>query len=346
MFSALLRWRCYKRGITKQQAQALVVITMGLLITAFDKEGSDEVSVVGGVVGGVGVGGGVGGGGAGSVGGTGGMTGGENGAARSSASSDGSQVGSMLLLPSGGMSNNNLTSTQQQQEHTSLTPLPGERPEHLVLGMFLALCGAFGYAWVYVLSEQITISKETPLSPFAFASYGGFYGSLVCSSYIIMFVGPHWTRDVVQPIQDSGASYFTIMGLYVLFLLMCGAHNLSFVFLGKNGGGAVVAGVNKAVQTITVFVFSAIVFGPTHPEQRMTTQKVTALVLVVVGVLMYAMAKKAKSRSGAQQWTSVKMEDYDDDSEFGLRDELESGASNGKKRGVKIIEMSQSIRAR
>ena len=58
--------------------------------------------------------------------------------------------------------------------------------------------------------------------------------------------------------------------------------------LGKNGGGAVVAGVNKAVQTISVFVASAIWFGPEHPEQRMTTFKVFALILVVFGVLVYS----------------------------------------------------------
>ena len=36
VFSALLRWKVYGMGITRQQTQALIVITLGLLITAFD----------------------------------------------------------------------------------------------------------------------------------------------------------------------------------------------------------------------------------------------------------------------------------------------------------------------
>jgi hypothetical protein len=224
--------------------------------------------------------------------------------------------------------------------------------------MILALMGAFGYAWVYVLSEQITISKDNPLSPYAFAAYGGFYGSAMCSTYIAVFVGPHWTRDIIQPVQQSGASYFSVASLYALLLIMCGAHNLSFVFLGKNGGGAVVAGVNKAVQTISVFVISALVFGPQHPEQRMTPYKVGALVLVVVGVLMYAKAKSDDKKSGTntkyQRIANVNNNvKHDGDlvstttaDEFGLVDEQDNTLTEKKDhKRLKEVEMG-NIRSR
>ena len=59
------------------------------------------------------------------------------------------------------------------------------------------------------------------------------------------------------------------------------------------------AGVNKAIQTISVFVASAIFFGPEHPEQRMTGFKIVALILVVIGVLIYSAAPKAEATASS-----------------------------------------------
>ena len=288
VFSALLRWKVYGMGISKRQTQALIVITIGLLITAFDGSETVESSAAAADL----------------------FTPDAPGASVSAHTI--ARSSNRLLLPSTkGLATSYLTTKTGRVKApfapsptlgavadavpSSVLPShdpPKEESGQIVLGMVLALMGAFGYAWVYVLSEQITISKENPLSPVAFAAYGGFYGSILCSTYIVLFVGPHWTRDIVQPVQQTGTSYFSVASLYCLLLVMCGAHNLSFVYLGKNGGGAVVAGVNKAVQTISVFVISAFVFGPQHPEQRMTPYKVAALVLVVGGVLLYAGAKK------------------------------------------------------
>lgn len=310
VFSALLRWKIYNMGITRQQVKALAVITLGLLITAFD--GAETIDEN------------------------------EGNLAQFNLSETSSESSESPSITSIG---NETTATVTEGLHTA-------DPGRIVLGMFLALCGAFGYAWVYVLSEQITIDKNNPPSPYAFAAYGGFYGTSLCSTYIVLFVGPHWTRDIIHPIQSSGASYFSVVSLYCLLLFMCGAHNLSFVFLGKNGGGAVVAGVNKAVQTISVFVISALIFGPSHVEQRMTSYKVAALILVVVGVLMYASAKNGTNK---KKWKAIKMEegdqdgisDFDDDNddddddpdnEFGLADVDDQD-------GTKVVEMSR-IRAR
>jgi drug/metabolite transporter (DMT)-like permease len=325
VFSALLRWKIYNMGITRQQVKALFGITVGLLVTAIDGAETPTTADL---------------------------------------APDSDSV-AQFSLGNRTMKDGNLQNNLQvlQNVTSTMTPVHGdEDPGRIVLGMFFALCGAFGYAWVYVLSEQITIAKENPPSPYAFAAYGGFCGSTICSTYIVLFVGPHWTRDIVQPIQESGASYFSVVSLYCLLLFMCGAHNLSFVFLGKNGGGAVVAGVNKAVQTISVFVISALVFGPTHPEQRMTSYKVVALVFVVIGVIMYAMSStknegihvQGKRRSGSMQkkkdWTPVKMNDDDEDEGSGGGGGGFEGGDNDdddcdEEFGLKEVELSR-MRAR
>ena len=185
-------------------------------------------------------------------------------------------------------------------------PLDVPDPGRIIGGMVLALMGAFGYAVVYVLTEQVTIQKQAP-DPFAFASFSGFYGSSIVASYIFFKVGPVWQETVIAPMEAKNTSYSTAALVYFILLMMCGAHNVSFVFLGKNGGGAVVAGVNKAVQTISVFVASAIFFGPEHPEQRMTRFKIVALILVVVGVLVYSAAPKASLSAKAKQETGGQM---------------------------------------
>ena len=55
--------------------------------------------------------------------------------------------------------------------------------------------------------------------------------------------------------------------------------------MGKSGGGAVVTGVNKAVQTVSVFLASAIAYGAVHAEQRMTGEKTMGVIFVVLVVV-------------------------------------------------------------
>ena len=53
-----------------------------------------------------------------------------------------------------------------------------------------------------------------------------------------MFVGPRWDELIVAPMAAEGSSFRTVASIYALLVAMCGGHNLAFVFLGKNGGGA------------------------------------------------------------------------------------------------------------
>eukprot|EP00949_MAST-11_sp_MAST-11-sp1_P002754 g2754.t1 len=209
----------------------------------------------------------------------------------------------------------------------------------IFFGMVLALCGAIFYALVYVLTEQIMDAGETTPSPLAMATFTGFYGSLCTSVYILLFVGPSWSSLVLRPAKAKGSTYAAIVAQYVLLLAMCGAHNLSFVFTSKETG-AVVAGVNKSLQTISVFIFSAIFFGNEHIEQRFTVGKGLSLIFVIVGVLLYSSSARAESSADGEggksieavrrsEYSAVSMQDAsmkdagqmveDDDEEFGLQ---------------------------
>ena len=259
VFAAVIRWRVFGKPLQRQQSLALAIITVGLVVTAFDGAETHD------------------GGGATALN--------VSGFSPSSFFSSDSTSPVDTIPRSGGRS-------------LLFTPGGGNGPApvdpgKIIAGMCLALMGAFGYAVVYVLTEQVTVQDSAP-DPYAFASFSGFYGSVLVASYMVLNVGPVWKEKVIAPMDAKQTSYGRVCAVYVGLLFMCGAHNLSFVFLGKNGGGAVVAGVNKAVQTISVFAASAIWFGPEHPEQRMTSFKIVALILVVIGVLVYSAAPKVK----------------------------------------------------
>ena len=78
---------------------------------------------------------------------------------------------------------------------------------------------------------------------------------------------------MLEPMKAAHGSYGNCVIMYFLLLLMCGLHNISIIYVGKSGGGAVATGVNKAVQTVSVFVASAIFYGAEHLEQKFTFEK-------------------------------------------------------------------------
>ena len=150
---------------------------------------------------------------------------------------------------------------------------------NIVTGMFFALLAAIFYAWVYVWTEQLmkgnfsAAKDDLAPSPMGLATFSGFVGTLATTTYIAIFVGPHWDTLIIEPVQMEQSSYTSVMLVYVVLLLACGLHNTSIVYVGKSGGGAVATGVNKAIQTISVFIVSALAFGRAHHEQQFSFEK-------------------------------------------------------------------------
>ena len=170
-------------------------------------------------------------------------------------------------------------------------------------GMILALVSAVCYGWVYVWTEQIMKGNISGLtggiapSPIGMATFSGFAGTVSVGAYMASYVGPNWDELVVKPMTVMDSSYEQVVLVYLILLLMCGLHNISFIYVGKSGGGAVVTGVNKAVQTVSVFLASALAYGAAHAEQRMTGEKTLGVIFVVFGVLYYSL-KSQEAKAG------------------------------------------------
>jgi hypothetical protein len=62
---------------------------------------------------------------------------------------------------------------------------------------------------------------------------------------------------------------------------------------------AVKAGVNKAVQAVSVFAASHIFFCDTDKQQCMTSGKAVAMAMTVTGVLMYSFGKPVPASASA-----------------------------------------------
>lgn len=172
--------------------------------------------------------------------------------------------------------------------------LQSQEMSNVVFGMVLALSSAVFYGWVYVLTEQIMKGNLDGLtgglapSPIGLATFSGFSGTVLTGLYMTVWIGPRWDELVTAPMTAAKGSYGTCVAMYFLLLFMCGLHNISIIYVGKSGGGAVATGVNKAVQTVSVFVASAIFYGADHLEQQFTFEKGFGVFLVVGGVLAYS----------------------------------------------------------
>ena len=168
--------------------------------------------------------------------------------------------------------------------------------------MTFALFAAIFYAWVYVWTEQLmkgNFCKSTNSlapSPMGLAAFSGFIGTSITSIYILIFIGPHWDTLIIEPARFEKSSYNSLMFAYVILLIACGLHNTSIVYVGKSGGGAVATGVNKAIQTISVFIVSAIAFGQVHHEQQFSFEKGLGVFFVICGVLFYSFSSVNKGK--------------------------------------------------
>ena len=78
-------------------------------------------------------------------------------------------------------------------------------------------------------------------------------------------------------------------------------HNWTFYSIAKSS--AVLAGVNKSVQAISVFAASDYFYCDFDPQQCLSTGKCISMVLVVLGVLLYSYGKPNTNNSDTGHMT-------------------------------------------
>jgi hypothetical protein len=181
--------------------------------------------------------------------------------------------------------------------------------------VFEGVIAGFGsaaiYSVYYLICDVIGHLPDKPSSE-SLAAFEGLTGTLILG-LIVIFVrpGPDWTESVVQPVTKAKGPYMQLATGMVTIAVCNFVHQLSFFYITKHSG-CVEAGVNKAVQTICVFVLGSVCFCEEQPSQCLTRGKVMSLLTVLAAVLMYAHATnltRGSSGPGRNSDESISHED-------------------------------------
>ena len=181
-----------------------------------------------------------------------------------------------------------------------------------IFGALSGMLGSVAYALMYVLTEKIQKAADAP-PPEALCVFVGMIGTAVLIAYIAVWDGPSWDNMVNDQLTGS---YGDIVAVYFAIVVCCFLHNLAFFHLTRLSASAtacrrpfselycivtlivlaafqaVMAGINKAVQAVSVFAVSHKFYCDIDAQQCLTAGKVTAMAMVVAGVLLFSFGKK------------------------------------------------------
>ena len=164
-----------------------------------------------------------------------------------------------------------------------------------ILGAAAGICGALSYALCYVITELVQKADDAP-PPEALCVFLGMIGTPVVGIWVVSWAGPDWQHMVADELDDK-TPFVLYAAVYGAIIVLAFAHNLAFFYLTKLS--AVMAGINKAVQAVSVFAASHIFFCSVDKNQCLTLGKGVSMVLVVCGVLLFSFAKKSVSKQAA-----------------------------------------------
>lgn len=166
-------------------------------------------------------------------------------------------------------------------------------------GAALVTAGSALHALMYVMSEQIMNEETCKMSA---RRYCAVYGSVACCGYFlwqIVYTRHHFEELVRKPMKVADTSVIYAAMIFSAIALVSLLHSVTFFHTVKFfPGGATSAGVMKALQAVLVFITTAVVFcGYLGGEEMCFTQsKFISLIVVIVGLLVYANATEAIRR--------------------------------------------------
>ncbi|KAJ3116538.1 hypothetical protein HDU96_009426 [Phlyctochytrium bullatum] len=182
---------------------------------------------------------------------------------------------------------------------------------HVGLGIVVSLVGTGVHAMVYILNEHLLSDPSgnmVPATPKAQCVWVGFYSTaLTLASIVVVSIPDLMTMSLFR---------FGVIFMYGLLVLSSMGHAVSYFYLVESTGG-VATGVLQALRAVGVFGLSHFWYCGVEESQCYTTWKGIATVVVVTGVIGFALAK---SMDGAKVtaprvlggYEEVTMDDFDD----------------------------------
>ncbi|CAG8504523.1 15995_t:CDS:2, partial [Dentiscutata heterogama] len=191
----------------------------------------------------------------------------------------------------------------QGDQHSTPPPATATGPTLLhsfnmsstMFGMILTSFATFGYACVYVVSDQIFIvraSNELPPSPEKACFLVGSCCSCLSILYIIFYTIPNWNSLVTDEIAKKAehTSTFTIVTIYLMLIFASFIHNLAYYQLIKQIGN-VSTGLLNSIRAIVVFGLSHIMFCEIDNGQCFNVWKGWSTLIVVGCVTIFSLSK-------------------------------------------------------
>ena len=189
-----------------------------------------------------------------------------------------------------------------------------------LLGLLSALAAAACDAVLYVFAERALSATEGP-SANELTYISAIINLSITSVYVLSYAAAgQWQEWVVEPLLASHchSSSSAVVGTWVVLGLAYWAHYQSF-YLSVGGSNAVAAGVNKALQSASIFFTAHVLFcdsggfhgGIPAPCRRanecLTPLKIASSAAVFLGTVLYGV--------GAQQRGTAAAETVADDAE-------------------------------
>nr|KAJ3414560.1 hypothetical protein HK105_001734 [Polyrhizophydium stewartii] len=160
--------------------------------------------------------------------------------------------------------------------------VPRAHSDGLALGFAITLAGTALYASVYCLNDYYLTEAAVRLSPRAQCGWVGVYASVM-----VMLLQYFFSAKSLATMPLTSPSVITG---YVVLTLASLLHNLSYFELLASTG-AVATGVIQALRAVLVFALSHVWFCGRDPAQCLNMAKVVAAAVVVAGVLWFSIEK-------------------------------------------------------
>jgi len=162
----------------------------------------------------------------------------------------------------------------------------------MLLGAFCGLGAAMFYGAMYTYVEKIYMQPDAPREELL-CFFVGIYCTTLLGLYVAFFTGANWATLVTQEVVKDKGSYYGIMGVYLAVVVAYFLHYMTFYYCVSTSD-SVSTGVNKAVQSVSVFGVSTI-YCNVDSDLCFNGLKGASLAVVVFGVLVYAFATKHAS---------------------------------------------------
>lgn len=153
---------------------------------------------------------------------------------------------------------------------------------------------------MYVLSERALQAKEGPTETEICAGVG-----IVNLAITVLYIAAYsaagqFPKFVLGPIRDSGeSSVGGVFGVWACLSVVLALHYYSF-YCVIHSSSSVAAGVNKALQSVGVFVLSEVLFCHRDDAQCFTVFKGVACGCVTCGTVLFAYGSQLQKKAATE----------------------------------------------